>query len=169
MKTKVALCLIVVIMLGLAGNMVMVWKNCHLAESDTQEMTAAVAEVICENGENRWSLRVTDPDGTLSAPSAVSENLSPAVMQSLQVGQTVHFRMQTPWARTFAESGSGPLVSLRTDEQDIFTLTDYNRAMQAASSGGWPVWLPMEAALLALTVWLARKLRKVKTASTRGA
>ena len=169
MKTKVALCLIVVIMLGLAGNMVMVWKNCHLAESDTQEMTAAVAEVICENGENRWSLRVTDPDGTLSVPSAVSESLSPAVMQSLQVGQTVHFRMQTPWARTFAESGSGPLVSLCTDEQDIFTLTDYNRAMRAASSGGWPVWIALEVALLVLAVWLARKRRREKAAFARRA
>ena len=169
MKVKLALCLIIVIMLGLAGNMVMTWKNGHLTESETREMTATVAEVICENSENRWSLRVTGPDGTLSVPSAVSESLSPAVMQSLQAGQTIHFRMQTPWARTFAESGSGPLAALRTDAQDIFTLDDYNRAMQAASSGGWPVWLLMEAALLALTVWLARKLRKEKAASTRGA
>ena len=169
MKTKLALGLILVIMLGLAGNMVMAWKNGHLAESDTQEMTATVAEVICETDGNTWSIRVTDPDGTLSVPSAVSESLSPAVMQSLQVGQTIHFRMQTPWAGTFAESGSGPLATLRTDAQDIFTLDDYNRAMQAASSGGWPVWLLMEASLLALTVWLARKLRKEKTASTRGA
>ena len=167
MKRKILLCLIIVVMLGLAGNMVMTWKSCHLAESDTQEMTAAVAEVVCETGT--WSIRITGPDGTLSVPSAVSESLSPAVMQSLQAGQTIHFRMQTPWARTFAESGSGPLAALRTDAQDIFTLDDYNRAMQAASSGGWPVWLLLEAALLALTVWLARKLRKEKAASTRGA
>ena len=46
MKTKLALGLILVIMLGLAGNMVMAWKNGHLAESDTQEMTATVAECI---------------------------------------------------------------------------------------------------------------------------
>ena len=169
MKRKILLCLIIVIMLGLAGNMVMAWKNCHLTESETQEMTAAVAEVICENSENRWSLRVTDPNGTLSVPSAVSENLSPAVMQSLQPGQTIHFRMQTPWANTFAESGSGPLTALRTDDQDIFTLDDYNRTMQAASSGGWPVWIALEAVLLTLAVWLARKLRREKTASAHRA
>ena len=166
MKTKLALGLILVIMLGLAGNMVMAWKNGHLAESDTQEMTATVAEVVCETGGSAWSIRITGPDGTLSVPSAVSESLSPAVIQSLQAGQMIHFRMQTPWAKTFAESGSGPLAALRTDAQDIFTLDDYNRAMQAASSGGWPVWLLMEAALLTLTVWLARKLRKEKAAST---
>ena len=75
MKTKLALGLILVIMLGLAGNMVMVWKNGHLAESDTQEMTATVAEVICETDGSTWSIRVTAPDGTLAVPSAVSESL----------------------------------------------------------------------------------------------
>ena len=167
MKRKILLCLILVIMLGAAGNMVMVWKNCHLAESDTQEMTATVAEVVCETGT--WSIRVAGPNGTLSIPGAVSESLSPEVMQSLQAGQAIHFRMQPPWAKTFAESGTGRAVALRTDAQDIITLTDYNRAMQAASSGGWPVWGLLEAGLLALTVWLARKLRKEKAASTRGA
>ncbi len=48
MKRKILLCLVIVLMLGVAGNMVMTWKNCHLTESDTQEMTAAVAEVVCE-------------------------------------------------------------------------------------------------------------------------
>lgn len=154
-------------MLGAAGNLVMVWKNCHLTESDTQEMTATVAEVLCETGT--WSIRIAGPDGTLSIPGAVSESLSPEVMQSLQEGQTIHFRMQSPWAKTFAESGTGRAVALRTDQQDVFTLTDYNHAMQAASSGGWPVWGLLESGLLALTVYLARKLRKENAASTRGA
>ena len=167
MKTKLALGLILVIMLGAAGNMVMVWKNCHLTESDTQEMTATVAEVLCETGT--WSIRVAGPNGTLSIPGAVSENLSPEVMQSLQEGQTIHFRMQSPWAKTFAESGTGRAVALRTDTQDIITLADYNRAMQAASSGGWPVWGLLEVSLLALTVYLARKLRKENAASARSA
>ena len=167
MKTKIVLCLMIVIMLGAAGNMVMVWKNCHLTESDTQEMTATVAEVLCETGT--WSIRVAGPDGTLSIPGAVSESLSPEVMQSLQEGQTIHFRMQSPWAKTFAENGTGRAVALRTDMQDIITLADYNRAMQAASSGGWPVWGLLESGLLALTVYLARKLRKENAASTRGA
>lgn len=167
MKTKIVLCLMIVIMLGAAGNMVMVWKNCHLTESDTQEMTATVAEVLCETGT--WSIRVAGPDGTLSIPGAVSESLSPEVMQSLQEGQTIHFRMQSPWAKTFAESGTGRAVALRTDTQDIITLADYNRAMQAASSGGWPVWGLLESGLLALTVYLARKLKREKAASTRGA
>lgn len=167
MKTKIVICLILVIMLGAAGNMVMVWKNCHLTENDTQEMSAAVAEVVCETGT--WSIRVAGPDGTLSIPGAVSESMSPEVMQSLQAGQTIHFRMQPSWAKTFAESGTGRAVALRTDTQDIITLADYNRAMQAASSGGWPVWGLLEAGLLALTVYLARKLRKENAASTRGA
>jgi len=154
-------------MLGIAGNMVMVWKDCHLTESDTQEMSATVADVACETGT--WSIRVTGPDGTLSIPGTVGESFSPEVMQSLQAGQTIHFRMQSPWAKTFAESGTGRAVALRTDTQDIFTLADHNRAMQAASSGGWPVWCLLEAGLLALTVYLARKLRREKAASTRGA
>ena len=167
MKRKILLCLVIVLMLGIAGNMIMTWKNCHLTESDTREMTAAVAEVVCET--NTWSIRVTGPDGTLSIPDAVSESLSPEVIQSLQAGQTIHFRMQPPWVKTFAESGTGRAVALRTDEQNILTLADYNRAMQAASTGGWPVWGLLEAGLLALTVYLARKLRKEKAASTRGA
>ncbi len=167
MKRKILLCLVIVLMLGVAGNMVMTWKNCHLTESDTQEMTATVAEVVCETGT--WSIRVTDPDGTLSISSAVSESLSPEAMHSLQAGQTIHFRMQPSFAKAFAESGTGRAVALRTDTQDIITLVDYNRAMQAASSGGWPVWGLLEAGLLALTVYLARKLRKEKAASTRGA
>lgn len=167
MKTKIVLWLIVVIMLGAAGNLVMVWKSCHLTESDTQEMSATVAEVGCETGT--WSIRITDPDGTLSVPGVVSESLPKEAMQSLQAGRTIHFRMQTSWAKTFAETGSGPLAALRTDQQDVFTLTDYNHAMQAASSGGWLVWGLIEAGLLALTVYLARKLKREKAASTRGA
>ena len=68
-------------------------------------------------------------------------------------------------ARSFSEDGMGAIVALRTDTQDIFTLDDYNRAMQADNAQGWPVWFMIEGALLALLLYFAWKLRKEKTAA----
>ena len=165
MKTKVALCLTALLMLCFAMNIAMAWQLTHVKESITVEMTATAANVDCRTGESvYWSVYVTSPYGTLSIPSEVGAELSPEIMQSL-IGQKVHFRMKNSAAQSFAYGQHGDIVALRTDDQDIFTLDDYNRAMQAASSGGWPVWLLLEAALLALVIWLARKLRREKTAS----
>ena len=53
-------------------------------------------------------------------------------------------------------------MSLSTDERDIFTLEDYNRAMQADNAQGWPVWFMIEGGLLVLLLYFTWKLKKEK-------
>ena len=156
MKTKTALCLTILVMLLCAMNMVMVWQLTHVKESSTVEMTATVTDVDCKVG-----LVYVKPDNTLYLPNVMKSNLSPEVMESL-VGQKAHFRMKESTAQFFTYEQYGEILSLSTDERDIFTLEDYNRAMQADNAQGWPVWFMIEGGLLVLLLYFTWKLKKEK-------
>lgn len=158
MKTKTALCLTILVILVCAMNMAMVWQLTHIRENRTVETTATAANV----DQGAGTVCVTKPTGTLYVPDVLRDSISPETMASL-VGQKVYFRMTNSAARSFAEDGMGDIVALRTDAQDIFTLDDYNRAMQADNAQGWPVWFMIEGALLALLLYFVWKLRKEKT------
>lgn len=157
MKTKTALCLTILVMLVCAMNMTMVWQLTHIRENRTVELTATAANA----DQGAGTVCVTKPNGTLYVPDVLRDSISPETMASM-VGQKVYFRMTNSVARSFAEDGMGAIVALRTDAQDIFTLDDYNRAMQEDNAQGWPVWFMIEGALLALLLYFAWKLRKEK-------
>lgn len=157
MKTKTALCLTILVMLVCAMNMTMVWQLTHIRENRTVELTATAANA----DQGAGTVCVTKPNGTLYVPDVLRDSISPETMASL-VGQKVYFRMTNSVARSFSEDGMGAIVALRTDAQDIFTLDDYNRAMQEDNAQGWPVWFMIEGALLALLLYFAWKLRKEK-------
>ena len=154
MKTKTALCLTILVMLVCAMNMAMVWQLTHIKENRTVEMTATAANVDHDSG----IVYVTGPTGTLYVPEVLKDSISPEIMASL-IGQKVHFRMTNSAARSFAEDGMGDIVALRTDVKDIFTLDDYNRAMQADNAQGWPVWFMIEGGLLVLLLYFVWKLQ----------
>ena len=156
MKTKTALCLTILVMLLCAMNMVMVWQLTHVKESSTVEMTATVTDVDCKVG-----LVYVKPDNTLYLPNVMKSDLSPEAMESL-VGQKAHIRMKESTAQNFTHEQYGEILSLSTDERDIFTLEDYNRAMQADNAQGWPVWFMIEGGLLVLLLYFTWKLKKEK-------
>ena len=161
MKTKTALCLTILVMLLCAMNMVMVWQLTHVKESSTVEMTATVTDVDCKVG-----LVYVKPDNTLYLPNVMKSDLSPEAMESL-VGQKAHFRMKESTAQFFTHEQYGEILSLSTDERDIFTLEDYNRAMQADNAQGWPVWFMIEGGLLVLLLYFTWKLAPVLFLSKR--
>lgn len=160
MKTKTALCLTILVMLVCAMNMAMVWQLTHIKENRTVEQSATAANVDHASG----LVYVTKPTGTLYMPEVLKDSVSSETMESL-MGQKVYFRMTNSVARSFAEEGRGEIVALRTDGQDIFTLDDYNRAMQADNAQGWPVWFMIEGGLLVLLLYFVWKLQKEKTAA----
>ena len=73
-----------------------------------------------------------------------------------------NFRMKESTAQFFTHEQYGEILSLSTDERDIFTLEDYNRAMQADNAQGWPVWFMIEGGLLVLLLYFTWKLKKEK-------
>ena len=158
MKTRTALCLTILVMLVCAVNMIMVWQLTHVKESRTVELTATVTRV---DGEN--ALVYVASGGTLYLPDVLKDDLPQSVLEPL-VGQQVHFRMKESAAQFYRQEQYGDILSLGTDRQDIFTLDDYNRAMQADNAQGWPVWLMIEGGLLVLLIFFAWKLRKEKAA-----
>ena len=158
MKTKTALCLTILVMLLCAVNMIMVWQLTHVKETSTVELTATVTRVDCEN-----AIVYVQPDGTLYLPEVMQAQLMQEALEPL-VGQKVHFRMKESAASFFSTERYGEIVALGTDEQEVFTLEDYNRAMQADNAQGWPVWFLIEGGLLMLLVYFAWKLKKEKAA-----
>lgn len=158
MKTKTALCLTILVMLLCAVNMIMVWQLTHVKESRTVELTATVTKVDSEN-----ALVYVAPGGTLYLPDVLKDDLTQLVLEPL-VGQQVRFRMKESAAEFYRQEQYGDILSLRTDGQEVFTLEDYNRAMQADNAQGWPVWLMIEGGLLALAVYFVWKMRKEKAA-----
>lgn len=156
MKTRTALCLTILVMLGCAVNMIMVWQMTHVRESRTVELTATVTRVDSEN-----ALVYVTPDGTLYLPDVLKDDLPQAALETL-VGQQAHFRMKESAAQFYRQEQYGDILSLGTDRQDVFTLDDYNRAMQADNARGWPVWVMIETGLLALAIYFAWKIKKEK-------
>ena len=161
MKTKTALCLTILVMLLCAVNMIMVWQLTHVKESRTVELTATVTRV---DGEN--ALVYVTPGGRLYLPDVLKDGLTQSVLEPL-VGQQIHFRMKESAAQFYRQEQYGDIVALGTDEQEVFTLDDYNRAMQVDNAQGWPVWLMIEGGLLALAVYFVWKMKKEKAASAR--
>ena len=162
MKTKTAVGLTILVMLVCAVNMVMIWQLTHVKESRTVELTATVTRA---DGKN--AIVYVAPDGMLYLPDVMQDELTQEVLEPL-VGQKVHFRMKESATSFFSTERYGEIVALGTDEQEVFTLEDYNRAMQADNAQGWPVWLMIEGGLLMLLVYFGWKRRKEKTASERG-
>lgn len=163
MKTKTALCLTILVMLLCAVNMIMVWQLTHVKESRTVELTTTVTRV---DGEN--ALVYVTPGGRLYLPDVLKDGLTQSVLEPL-VGQQIHFRMKESAAQFYRQEQYGDIVALGTDEQEVFTLDDYNRAMQADNAQGWPVWLMIEGGLLVLAVYFVWKQRKEKAAFTHEA
>lgn len=163
MKTKTALCLTILVMLLCAVNMIMVWQLTHVKESRTVELTATVTRV---DGEN--ALVYVTPGGRLYLPDVLKDGLTQSVLEPL-VGQQIHFRMKESAAQFYRQEQYGDIVALGTDEQEVFTLDDYNRAMQVDNAQGWPVWLMIEGGLLVLAVYFVWQLRKEKAAFTHEA
>lgn len=164
MKTKTALCLTILVMLLCAMNMAMVWQLTHVKETATVELTATMTRF----DEKNALVYVTRPEGVLYLPDVLQDSLTAADMEPL-VGQQVHFRMKESAAQSFAQQQSGEILSLGAEGQEIFTLDDYNRAMQADNAQGWPVWLMIEGGLLVLLVYFAWKLKREKAASAHRA
>ena len=162
MKTKTALCLTILVMLLCAVNMIMMWQLTHVRESRTVELTATMTRFDEKNALGY----VARPDGILYLPDVLRDGLTAAVMEPL-VGQSIHFRMKESAAGFFGTEGSGEIVALGTDGQEVFTLDDYNRAMQAENARGWPVWFLIQGGLLVLLVYFAWKLRREKAARER--
>ena len=158
MKTRTALCLTILVMLLCAVNMIMVWQLTHVKESRTVELSAAVTRVDSEN-----ALVYVTPGGTLYLPDVLKDDLPQSVLEPL-VGQQVRFRMKESAAQFYRQEQYGDIVALGTDQQEVFTLDDYNRAMQADNAQGWPVWLMIEGGLLVLAIYFVWKMRKEKAA-----
>ena len=164
MKTKTALCLTILVMLLCTVNMIMVWQLTHVKESRTVELTATMTGFDDKNA----LVYVTRPEGVLYLPDVLQDSLTTADMEPL-VGRQVHFRMKESAAQFYRQEQYGDIVALGTDEQEVFTLDDYNRAMQADNAQGWPVWLMIEGGLLVLLVYFAWKLKREKAASAHRA
>ena len=163
MKTKTALCLTLLLMLLCAANMAMMWQLTHIKAKRTVEMTATVTRVDSEN-----ALVYVTPGGTLYLPYVLKDGLTQSVLEPL-VGQQVHFRMKESAAQFYRQEQHGEILSLSTGQQDIFTLDDYNRAMQEDNAQGWPVWGMIEGGLLALALHFIWKMKKERAATAQGA
>ena len=99
-------------------------------------------------------------------PDVLKDELTREETEALE-GQRIHFRMKESTAQFYRQERYGDIVALSTDKQKVFTLDDYNRAMQADNAQGWPVWLMIEGGLLALAVYFVWKMKKEKAASAR--
>ena len=161
MKTRTALCLTILVMLLCAMNMAMVWQLTHVKEGRTVEMTATAAWVDSEN-----AIIYVERDGALYLPDVLKDELTREETEALE-GQRIHFRMKESTAQFYRQERYGDIVALSTDKQKVFTLDDYNRAMQADNAQGWPVWLMIKGGLLALAVYFVWQMKKEKAASAR--
>lgn len=116
-----------------------------------------------DRGRRQNAIVYVAPDGMLYLPDVMQDELTQEVLEPL-VGQKVHFRMKESVAQLDRQEQYGDIVAPGTDEQEVFTLEDYNRAMQVDNAQGRLVWLMIEGGLLVLTVYFVWKLRKEKAA-----
>lgn len=132
-KKKITIFILIVSLLfffGTIGNIIIINTINKLSEKNTTEFTATITKVVTKGtGNDEYGIIYTQEyDDKLNVYN-INEITNKKDFTELQSGQTVYFRIENVWLEKFNEINFIHIVSLRTSEKEIFSLSNYNNLM----------------------------------------
>ncbi len=130
--TAIIMAVSMVLCVGTLCLAVMIRNNATLAEENTTLCFATVHSVeITDMGEGVFAeIYTKEYDNPLYLSTNIGEYLPMEVVQSLKNGQSLWFRVENAHDSQIDAVDFIPIVSLKTDEKEIFSLADYNTYMR---------------------------------------
>lgn len=104
-------------------------------EENTTEFATTISKVeIIDTVENGYiEIYTNEYNYTLHISSNVSKNIDMNAVSDLQKNQTIFFRVENKMLDFLEEIDFCNIVSLRTSEHEIFSVSNYNEYIQNAS------------------------------------
>lgn len=97
-----------------------------ISEKNTTEYTATVTSVKIEgSGTDKYGRICTEEYGDKLLISVSKKLVDMNDFENIQAGQTVFFRIQNVWVESFEEMDFVIIVSLKTEEKEILSLSNY--------------------------------------------
>ena len=126
--TPYILAFFLLLFFGMIGLYIMISAVDQQSEANTVEYTDTVAAVDVTQTENDVHLEiVTESNRRLIVQTSVANHLDRNEIQALQPGEQIFYRIEKIVQQTFEEAGMANIVALRTEDQEFFSLDDYNQ------------------------------------------
>lgn len=134
-KLIVIMILCQIFFLGMIGNLIVMHFIDKKTEENTTEFEATISEVDIKNEGEDISIKIdTEEYGSLLYISpSISEKIDMNSINNLPKGQTIFFRIEDHMIEQFGEVYFCNIVSLRTTETEIISLTSYNTYIHDAA------------------------------------
>lgn len=132
-RIVVIICLLVV-SIGLAGNLILMNVDERLSKNDTVEFTATIRDVKLNTVGKHATMEITvnEYDTKLLIAHA-EQKIDNEKVESIHTGDTCYFRVQKQWLEdtaieTLSQVG---IVELKIKNNEIVSLGDYNKGMDS--------------------------------------
>lgn len=128
--TVFALILSIILLFGNIGNIIMMNITESHSEKNTTEFVATVmrVEIVGEGTYKRCIIHSEEYGDKLDTYN-IRGIVDMSNFTSLNSNQTIYFRTKNSWVNQFEEMSFIPIVSLRTEEKEIVSLSSYNEFM----------------------------------------
>ncbi len=129
MKKKYVIILCLLVLFWGFVNLFLLQAPDKLTEETTSKLNATVAYVreVCIDDETYLEINTNEFDAKLQVIPEVCTRIYTNNIESLQKNQKIFFEIETTYLEELETDSSIDLVSLSTEEEQIFTLREYNK------------------------------------------
>jgi hypothetical protein len=121
-----ALVLSLIFFFGLIGNMIIMHNSAKLTEMNTTEFEATVRSIeIYGEGTREYCIIHSEEYGDKLITYSIRGISDISDFDRFKSGQTVFFRVENIWLNQFEELTVFPIVSIRTENEEIVSLSSY--------------------------------------------
>lgn len=162
------LALFLLLFFGMIGLYIIISAEDQQSEANTVEYNDTVAAVDVTQTENDVHLEiVTESNRRLIVQTSVANQLDPSEIQALQPGEQIFYRIGKTFQQTFEEAGMANIVALRTEDQEFFSLDDYNQYVREILGQGKIACLVAAAVFFLASLYCVLRIKNV-TLFSRG-
>jgi len=128
MKKIIAFIVTIILFGGLIGLLIMTKDVDKRTSNDTTEVEATVRNVIIKETSSgkSFKIEVEEYNASLYLPKSMENYISEKLLYEISEGEKIRFRVQNEYLEYLEEDTFINIVSLETEERQIFSLEAYN-------------------------------------------
>ncbi len=156
LKNRVVILIVVALFyIGSFGLIYLIFTADKQNEDNTTAYRATVSDVEIISDQSSL-IYIKEYENALLIPDTIMKQIDVYELEELKNGQSIHFRIANYAVDYVNEVEFLDIVSLSTDEKDIFTLEEYNSYISVAALPAKVLSLAFNALLLVIIILLLR-------------
>lgn len=152
-----------ILFVGAIGIFITMMSIDKQTDENTTEFTAKFTKSeITDTGKSVYiEIYTEDFASTLYIPVTISKNINIDDVKMLHKSQTIYFRIENKLIKQLKEIEFCKIVSLKTEEKEIYSLSDYNRYIHDSSLAARVACVIVAIIFLLLSIYCALILKGV--------